>query len=42
MANLNKAMLEQGTIKSYLRDFKTAEMNAASEDILILYIMCRG
>jgi hypothetical protein len=39
MAYLNATMLEHSTIKSYVRDFKIAEMIAASGRILILYIM---
>jgi hypothetical protein len=39
MAYLNAAMLEHSTVESYVRDFKIAEMIAASGRILILYIM---
>jgi hypothetical protein len=39
MTYLNAAMSDHSTIESYVRDFKIAEMIAASGRILILYIM---
>ena len=39
MTYLNAAMSDHSAIESYVRDFKIAEMIAASGRILILYIM---
>ena len=39
MAYSNIVILEQRTIKSYVTDFKIAEMVATSGYILILYIL---